>query len=80
MTKKELHELANEYLSRGSLGYLTVVCNTRTKKVADKCKRLLVQGRCSDALKLGDPIAYNLLINEIGYQNEELHQNNKTRG
>jgi hypothetical protein len=67
MTKKDIHDHLNEQLSDHNLGYLTVVCSTRTKKIANKCRKLLASGNRLEALRIGDPTAYNLLIQEVKY-------------
>lgn len=66
--KQEFHEYLNENMPINQLDYLTVECSTRNKQTAKKCKKLLIQGNHAEALKKGDPIAYNVAWND--YQRE----------
>lgn len=66
MKKKDrYHDMINEVSTAESLDYLTAQCNTRSKKTALKAKRLIAAGNFAEALKLADPIAYNVGLGEF---------------
>lgn len=63
--KHRYHQMINECLAVENLIYLTIECSTRSKLTARKCKQLLNSGNFADALRIGDPIAYNLGLSEF---------------
>jgi len=65
MKKDRYHAMLNESCTAESLDYLTVPCSTRSKKTAQKAKRLLSERNFAEALKVADPIAYNVGLGEF---------------
>lgn len=66
MTKKERYNrMLNEVSTADSLDYLTVPCSSRSKQEAAKAKRLINAGNYAEALRLADPIAYQVGLNEF---------------
>lgn len=57
--------MLDEVSTADSFIYLTVACSTRTKAAASKAKRLLSSGSFAEALRVADPIAYNVGLNEF---------------
>lgn len=66
ITKRDrYHSMLNESMTMEKYQYLTVPCSTRPKTTATKAARLLAQGKYAEALKLADPVAYNVGLNEF---------------
>lgn len=64
MKNQKYNRMLNECMTPEQLDYLTVVCSTRSKATANKAKKLIQAGKFAEALKLADPIAYNVGFRE----------------
>lgn len=62
---QKLEQQINETGNFQQYEYLTVPCSTRSSKIAKQCARLLSKGKYAEALKKGDPIAWQVALNEI---------------
>ena len=65
-SKANYNQYLNEVLNADELDYLTVVCSTRSKGTANKAKLYLKYNDFAAALKLADPIRYNVGYNDYG--------------
>ena len=65
MTQANYEQYLDETCTAEQLEYLTVPCKTRSKATAYKMERLLREGKFGRAMKLGDPIAYNVGRNDM---------------
>lgn len=64
MVKTESYKkLLDQTCNAESLEYLTVAVG-RTKQVAQKCKKLIRNGNYGEALRIGDPIAFEIGLKE----------------
>lgn len=52
-------------LSLADLEHLTVECSSRSKKTVQQCKKLIREGNYGKALEIGDPIAFNVGLNDF---------------
>lgn len=58
-------EYLDETLEPENLDYLTVICSTRSKSVANKARSLINKCQYAVALKIADRTAYNVGLNEF---------------
>lgn len=62
---RRYNAMLNECSNYSDLEYLTIVCSSRSKYAANKAKLFLRYGDYASALKVADPIAYNVGLNDF---------------
>lgn len=66
MNLKQLYgQSLNELTDPETLEYLTIECSTRSKKTAARAEKLIEEGNYAEALRIADPIAYQLGYNDF---------------